>query len=239
MEQLAKEMELVAEHAKSKNWRLYTDSKSPLFDPDDQALLTFLKPGSGAGPGIIKEYTDFHSPDATSFAREIGDAVALGRTVILDLGSASDTIRQYFADMVSQEIFRRLEAAFTRDALGQHYVQLYFEEAHNLFPPGGSQDMKGIYARFAKEGAKFHIGMVYSTQSPSTINGELLTQTENFFVGHLSSEHETKALSRLQTAFSGVEQDILKTRHPGYMRMLTRSHRFVIPVQAHKFEAQG
>ena len=71
--------------------------------------------------------------------------------------------------------------------------------------------------------------MVYSTQSPSTINKELLAQTENFFVGHLSSQDETKALSRVQIAFAGVEEDILRAKTPGYMRMLTMSHRFVVP----------
>ena len=79
--------------------------------------------------------------------------------------------------------------------------------------------------------------MVYSTQSPSTINKELLAQTENFFVGHLSSQDETRALSRVQIAYAGIEDDILRARTPGYMRMLTQSHRFVIPVQAYKFEA--
>ena len=78
--------------------------------------------------------------------------------------------------------------------------------------------------------------MVYSTQSPSTINKELLVQTENFFIGHISSQEEVKALSRLQNAFNGIEQDILKSRTPGYMRMLTLSHRFVIPVQAKLFK---
>jgi hypothetical protein len=38
-------------------------------------------------------------------------------------------------------------------------------------------------------------------------------------------------------AFAGHEPDILRTKTPGYMRMLT--HRFVIPVQARKFAAEG
>jgi DNA helicase HerA-like ATPase len=124
----------------------------------------------------------------------------------------------------------------TSNNLGNHFLQLYFEEAHNLFPTD-DKDFTGVYVRFAKEGAKFHIGIVYSTQSPSTINKELLAQTENFFVSHLSSQDETRALSRIQVAFAGIEEDILRARTPGYMRMMTLSHRFVIPVQARKFEA--
>ena len=103
-----------------------------------------------------------------------------------------------------------------------------------MFPPQ-TKDNQDVYSRFAKEGAKFHIGMVYSTQSPSTISKELLVQTENFFVGHLASMDETKALTHTQIAFSGVEEDILRARTPGFMRMLTMSNRFVIPVQANLY----
>ena len=155
---------------------------------------------------------------------------------MLDLGNATDEIRRYFADMLSRAVFSHQETKFVSNKLGNTFTQLYFEEAHNLFPVD-DKDLTGVYARFAKEGAKFHIGMVYSTQSPSTINKELLAQTENFFVAHLSSQDETKALSRVQVAFSGAEEDILRSKTPGYMRMLTMSHRFVIPTQAKRFQA--
>lgn len=213
-----------------------TGSGGSVFDPDDIALLEFLAPAAGrTGPAMLRAYKPFHSARAGDFITDVLKLLDAGRTVILDLGNATDQIRRYFSDMLSREVFGHQEQKFVRNDLGSHYVQLYFEEAHNLFPPD-SKDLTGVYARFAKEGAKFHIGMVYSTQSPSTINRELLAQTENFFVGHLSSQDETKALSRVQVAFSGIEGDILRARTPGYMRMLTLSHRFVIPTQARRFE---
>jgi Helicase HerA, central domain len=211
-------------------------SGKSMFDPDDVALLEFLSPPPGrTGPAVLREYKAFHAAHAGDFVEEILELVDNGKTVILDLGNATDEIRRYFSEMLSKAVFRHQEAKFVSNELKTHFVQLYFEEAHNLFPPD-SKDLTGVYARFAKEGAKFHIGMVYSTQSPSTINRELLAQTENFFVGHLSSQDETKALSRVQVAFAGIEGDIMRARTPGYMRMLTRSHRFVIPTQARKFE---
>ncbi|MGW3993943.1 ATP-binding protein [Amycolatopsis sp. NPDC004772] len=214
-----------------------TSSGEPLFDSDDLAMLKFLNPSSGAGPSVLRTYAKYHSPHANDLVNEIVRELDNGQTVILDLGNATDKVRRYFSDALSKGVFRRQEEKFTGQNLGGHFVQLYFEEAHNLFPLD-DKDITGVYARFAKEGAKFHIGMVYSTQSPSTINRELLTQTENFFIGHLSSEYEVKALSRLQRAFSGVEEEIMRSRTPGYMRILTRSHRFVVPVQARKFEAR-
>lgn len=212
-----------------------SDKNKNLFDSDDLSLLNFLEPKSGAGPKTLQSYRIYHDPNASNFVSEILELLNQGKTVILDLGNASDKIRRYFADMLSKAVFSAQEKKFVSNKLNQTYVQLYFEEAHNLFPPD-SKDLTGVYARFAKEGAKFHIGMVYSTQSPSTINKELLAQTENFFIGHLSSQDEARSLSRVQVAFSGLEQDILRAKTPGYMRMLTLSHRFVIPVQAKKFD---
>ena len=209
-----------------------------LFTPDELALLDFLQPTSGAGAKMLTAYKPYHDPNATDFVADILKELDDGMTVILDLGNATDSVRQYFSDMLSKEVFTAQEDRFVNNAFGDKYIQLYFEEAHNLFPPD-VKDNHDIYSRFAKEGAKFHIGMVYSTQSPSTISRELLNQTENFFVGHLSSSDEAKALTKTQIAFSGIEQDILSSKTPGYMRMLTMSNRFVVPVQIRLFAPAG
>jgi hypothetical protein len=238
--ELRKEMEMLQIFKKDNpqdSVLISKSSNSQYFDAEASALLEFLQPNSNSGGvRVIRPFIYYHDPEASDFASEIVSEIDSGNTVILDLGNATDEIRRYFSDYLSKKIFAHQETKFVSNNLGNHFVQLYFEEAHNLFPPN-SNDLTGVYARFAKEGAKFHIGMVYSTQSPSTISRELLTQTENFFVGHLSSQEETKALSKLQTAFTGIEDDILRAKTPGYMRMLTLSHRFVIPVQTNKFEA--
>jgi hypothetical protein len=239
LDDLVRELEVIAEFRRNNSGdpSLIGSSGKPVFDPDDVALLDFLNPpGISSGPSILRTYRAYHAPDAGDFIEDILKLLDVGKTVILDLGNATDEIRRYFSDMLSRAVFGHQEKKFVSNSLGEHFVQLYFEEAHNLFPPD-DKDLTGVYARFAKEGAKFHIGMVYSTQSPSTINRELLAQTENFFVAHLSSQDETRALSRVQIAFAGIEDDILRAKTPGYMRMLTMSHRFVVPVQASKFEA--
>jgi len=237
LDELVNELEVMAQFRRDdpSNAVLMSGNKQ-MFDPDDAALLEFLHPASGSGPIILRAYREYHAPQAGDFVAEILDLLDAGKTVILDLGNATDEIRRYFSDLLSRAVFSHQERKFVSNKLGAHFIQLYFEEAHNLFPTD-DKDFAGVYVRFAKEGAKFHIGMVYSTQSPSTINKELLAQTENFFVGHLSSQDETKALSRLQVSFAGIEADILRAKTPGYMRMLTMSHRFVIPMQAKLFVA--
>jgi hypothetical protein len=237
LDQLVTELEVMADFRRTNTTSpLLTSGSGPMFDADDIALLEFLLPTTGSGPTVLRDFMRYHAPNAGDFIAEVLGLLDGGKTVILDLGNATDEMRSYFADMLSKAVFSHQEAKFVSNKLGNHFVQLYFEEAHNLFPPD-DKDLRGVYARFAKEGAKFHLGMVYSTQSPSTINRELLAQTENFFVAHLSSQNETKALSQVQVAFSGIEADILRAKTPGYMRMLTFSHRFVVPLQASRFEA--
>jgi hypothetical protein len=237
LEELTSELEIVnrfrrdnPDHAELRS----ASSGRAIFDADDVALLSFFDPKPGSsGPTLIQPYRMYHDSHAGDFVKEILEFLDDGITVILDLGNANEQIVRYFSDLLSVRIFNHQVTKFSNNNLGNHYIQLYFEEAHNLFPR--TEDVTTIYSRFAKEGAKYHIGMVYSTQSPTTINRDLLAQTENFFIAHLSSEDDVSALARVNIAYQSMKDDILRAKTPGYIRMLTQSHRFVVSVQARRF----
>jgi len=182
---------------------------------------------------MIQRFRIYHDQNAGDFAREIVALLDEGQTAILDLGNANPEVMNYFSYELSRAIFYHQVDKFSNNKLGDHFVQLYFEEAHDLFP--AKEERVDIYRRIAKEGAKYHIGMVYSTQSVTTINRDLLAQTENFFIAHLSSQDEVNALAKVNVAYESLKDDILLAKTVGYIRMLTRSHRFVISVQAQKF----
>jgi len=88
-----------------------------MFDPDDGALLEFLFPASGFGPNIMSPYKHYHSAHAHDFVDEILKLLDEGKTVILDLGNASDEIRRYFRDMLSRIGFRHQEVGFVTNML--------------------------------------------------------------------------------------------------------------------------
>lgn len=203
------------------------------FDPDETLMIGILC-GNGRVLDMLRPCIEYHSAVAENFTTEILQALDNGKTVIVNLSSARDRILRYFAKSICTSIFHEQERKFVTNSLNNRYVQVYFEEAHNIFPPNGSAALS-IYSRFAKEGAKFNIGIVYCTQSPSTVSKDLLAQTENFFIGHLSCTSETAYLSDVQQAFFGCERQILSNRTPGYMQILSFSHRYVVPVQAHLY----
>ncbi len=209
-----------------------------LFDADDRALLGFLSPTSttSSGTKILQKYRRYHDKNAGNFVTEILELLAAGKTVIIDLGNAPPELMEYFSKHLSTAVFADQVDKFSNNELGDKYVQLYFEEAHNLFAPSDTDESTKIYRRLAKEGAKYHIGMVYSTQSVTSVSKDLLAQTENFFIAHLASQDEVNALAKMNIAYESMREDIMLTKTPGYMRMLTRSHRFVVPMQAHRFQ---
>lgn len=210
----------------------------PVFDGDEEIMINFLLPPVGTGPYVLRPCIEYHSPIADDFINDTLKALRFGGTVIIDLGSANERIIRYFAKTLSEAVFRDQERKFVSNQLDGKFVQIYFEEAHMIFPPNSGQVID-VYSRFAKEGAKFNIGIVYSTQSPSTINHDLLAQTENYFIGHLSSEVETDKLASVQYAFRNMGSRIMSQRTPGLVHLLTNSHRYVIPVQANRYDGNS
>lgn len=207
-------------------------------NPEILALVNFFNPTNNAGGvKILSKYKEYHEFTAINKSQEFEEKIIgelyHGKTVILDLGNTEDHLRQYFSDTLTKYVMNHQENKFTENN-NSHYIQLYFEEAHNLFPRD-AKTVRDVYSRIAKEGAKFKIGLVYSTQSPSTITQELLAQTENFFIGHISSQSEVQTLIKVQSSFLNHENAIIDIKKAGYMRIYTSSHRFVIPCQVDKF----
>ncbi len=186
---------------------------------------------------IIKQHTDTVQK---AFEDDILEQLRAGKIVIVDLSIGEEEIQKMFAERITQRIFQDSMFRFTNNK-PNNFLQFYFEEAHNLFPKKESSDLSQIYNRLAKEGAKLNLGLVYATQEVSSISGNILKATQNWFISHLNNEDEIRELRKYYD-FSDFTESLIRFSQDtdkGFVRMKTYSNPFVIPVQIDRFPPEN
>jgi hypothetical protein len=225
------------EHAGEHGWFDPSDDGSPYFNDAEEKLLRMFSDNTIIAHNYIRPFNQYHSPEGASVFDDIATHVSEGRSVFIDMSSSNETVRNNLVDRICRRIFREQNRRFnSSDGVGRRFVMFYFEEAHRLFNKDDN-DLNSIYNLLAKEGAKLNIAMVYSTQSMTTISPDLIKNTDNFLIAHLDDDREAREVAR-KYAFRDVAEDVQRIQSKGFVRMVTRSHRFALPVQVHLFQAQ-
>lgn len=212
-----------------------TKTKRKIWDTDYSALYDMFMPSSTMG-GFKKliEFNKLHSPKANSdYVVKIDKVLREGKIVLVDLSTTREDIQQTYITRLCDYIFHNSMEKFTNEETPD-FIQMYFEEAHNIFPKD-DKDLKNIYNRLAKEGAKLKIGISYSTQEVSSIAPSILKNTQNWFVSHLNNKDEIKTLEKYYD-FADFSQSIIRNSNVGFARVKLFSNNFIIPVQIDKFE---
>ncbi len=193
--------------------------------------------------GLTKQHS---ARSTTDYAQEVVRDLRLGKLVIFDQSTGDPDQNVAAAERILWAIFNRQKADFVEPSVDDDGeivppppVMVYLEEAHNLLPAaGGKDDLRTIWARTAKEGSKYRIGMVLATQEPSSVMPAILKNTDNWFVAHLNNTDEVRALSKFYD-FEDYAHQIKSISDPGFVRMRTLSNPFTIPVQIDLFKARS
>ena len=213
---------------KGKNW----------VDDTLQNLLNMIAQKSDnqnfiSGFRILTDGVKYHSPRRNrEVAGEIYEYLQKGKIVILDLSVGDPKIREKVSKEIAGKIFNLSMKQFVEGKTPPNIV-IYIEEAHNLI--GKGMDLTETWPRIAKEGAKYGIALVYSTQEVSSVHPNILSNTENWFITHLNNEREIKELAQFYD-FADFSRSLLRAQDVGFARVKTLSSPFVVPVQIDKFD---
>lgn len=213
-------------------------------DEDLKAVLKMLtrktKPGgvaSVSGFQKLRQFGKYHSPTNTSsFEDDIVAKLRKGQIVIIDLSQGDPKLQRTYSERICGRIFDDGMKRFISNEAA-NYIQLYFEEAHNLFPKKDDQDLSQIYNRLAKEGAKLRLGLTYATQEVSSISSNVLKNTQNWFVSHLNNQDELREVQKFYD-FEDFVESLRRAPDRGFIRMKTYSNAFIVPVQIDRFSAK-
>ena len=227
---------LFLEHENARGWFPNSQDGSPYFNDVEQNLLRALSDNNLTAHNYIRPFNQYHSVRGFSVFDEIVEHVQAGTSVFIDMAQSNEVVRNNLVDRICREIYRSQNSLFnSEDGVGERFIMFYFEEAHRLFNKDDT-DLNSIYNLLAKEGAKLNIAMVYSTQSMTTVSPDLIKNTDNFLIAHLDDDREAREVAR-KYAFRDIADDVQRIQSKGFVRMITRSHRFALPVQIHLFNA--
>jgi uncharacterized protein len=127
--------------------------------------------------------------------------------LILDLNDGADEVVEVASAVIARLIFDRLRRAMPRNRLP---INLVLEEAHRYVaerPSGYAIDASKIFERIAKEGRKYGLFLMVTSQRPSELSKTVLSQCSNFLVHRIQNPDDLLHI-RQMTPF--VSESVMK-----------------------------
>ena len=156
----------------------------------------------------LRPILEWDEPDAPNIVEDIKYHLARKRLIVLDLSLLTLDIGFRVAQLILDRIFDYNVAGATTGRVIDAIA--VFEEAQNVLNKKAVDDGSSIFTRWAKEGRKFQLGLIYVTQQPGAIAEEIVSQTDNFFVMHLLNKGDIDALRKANPHYDGVVADFLR-----------------------------
>lgn len=184
-----------------------------------------------SGSGYFTMAHPQHSEHGFRPFQRVRESLKQGKLVIIDLSGSTPSARAGFMEEQASYIFNEYNNRFVRNEESRALL-IYIEEAHNML--GNSARADDIWPRIAKEGAKMNIGLVFATQEPSSIQSNILKNTDNFIVLHMNNSSEAGFMGGY--GFARFTEQIQRVGEIGYIRIKHKNIPFPYPCKVRKFE---
>jgi DNA helicase HerA-like ATPase len=129
------------------------------------------------------------------------------QVIIIDLNSANDETVEVVSCVLSRMIFEKLKQAKIRNT---YPVNLVLEEAHRYISKDSGKvfgDANKIFERIAKEGRKYGMFLIVSSQRPSELSKTVLSQCSNFIVHRIQNPED---LAHIRQITPHISETILR-----------------------------
>jgi DNA helicase HerA-like ATPase len=183
----------------------------------DAALATFLRLVLGRMGNVTHNP---NTPTATDehfvlkeYFRQTEGQKANHQVVIIDFSLVASDVLENVTALIARLMLEFLQLMGEDKTLrGEFPVVLVLEEAHNYVPERRNpQDpdsiSKVVFERIAREGRKFGLSLVVSSQRPSELSRTVLSQCNSFIVHRIQNPEDQRYI---QTIIPSINEDLLK-----------------------------
>jgi hypothetical protein len=145
---------------------------------------------------VVRELHDPGSQMLTLLLRALRD----GKLCVIDISRMRGPTGLALSGIVLRHIFNHNQDEFTRADPDPIPTIAVLEEAQSVLGSYGSGE--SAFEEWIKEGRKYNLGAVLVTQQPGSIPGELLSQGDSWFIFHLLSQGDLRAVKAANSHFS-------------------------------------
>jgi len=136
---------------------------------------------------------------------ELTDLVAPGQVTVLDLSHISQNDQQMLAAALLRKLYEaREDAARDDDSDLDHPVFALLEEGHRFAPDGDARSLN-ILQQILSEGRKFGFGIGITSQRPSKIDPDVLSQCGTQIIMQITNPQDQQSIRQsIESAGEGV-----------------------------------
>ncbi len=173
-----------------------------------------------------------------SIGARLLDELGEGKVVLVDVSGLGSMEELLIASYLARRVIEEWQAAFLTDP-ERHarlpHVALVIEEAQRVLSKTASRDLN-VFARVAREGRKFKVGLCAVTQQPKLVDDELLSQFNTFFILGLADERDRSILrGSSKQDLTGLGPEI-QTLMPGECLLANLEAPFAVPAKIFRYE---